>query len=247
MSSFDEKETDSAVNQDRRDFIKSIGASGLALVGAAALSPACASLAKGEVPGTSMSPNEDLMQEHALLNRVLLVYEECGRRLEAKKELDPGILKSSAQTIQNFVENYHEKLEEDLCLPPFCKGGKADGTRFRASRSTQGRPCSDPGDYHIGELQDTQGYGRAGKAPRPNPFFYPDVSASRIARGFRSLPRIPRSHRQPRSSASWGICSRRRSTRCSEPRDSRGRSKRLPRLKSISASMTFPSTRRNSF
>ena len=46
-----------------------------------------------------MSHNEDIRQEHALLNRVLLIYEEA------------------AQIIQHFIERYHEKLEEDHVFP----------------------------------------------------------------------------------------------------------------------------------
>ncbi len=36
----------------------------------------------GPAPAAGLSPNEDLMQEHALLSRVLLVYEEVVRRAE---------------------------------------------------------------------------------------------------------------------------------------------------------------------
>jgi hemerythrin-like domain-containing protein len=71
-----------------------------------------------------MSPNEDLMQEHALLNRVLLIYEKAVRRLEAQKDLNPDLLKRSAQIIRYFVEQYHEKLEEDYVFPRFEKAGK---------------------------------------------------------------------------------------------------------------------------
>ena len=58
-----------------------------------------------------VSPGEDLMREHGLLNRVLLVYEECVRRK------DPKTLASAAAIIKNFVEAYHEKLEEEFVFP----------------------------------------------------------------------------------------------------------------------------------
>jgi hemerythrin-like domain-containing protein len=74
--------------------------------------------------GGSMSPNEDLMQEHALLNRVLLIYEESIRRLTAGVDLDPDVLKRAAQIIQVFVEQYHEKLEEDHVFPRFERAGQ---------------------------------------------------------------------------------------------------------------------------
>ena len=60
-----------------------------------------------------VSPTEDLMREHGLLNRVLLVYEESERRLNGKGDLEPKVLADAAGIIKNFIENNHEKLEED--------------------------------------------------------------------------------------------------------------------------------------
>lgn len=67
------------------------------------------------VEAEEVSPTEDLMREHGLLNRVLLVYEEIGRQLTAKAEFDPKLLANAAGIIQHFIEEYHEKLEEDYC------------------------------------------------------------------------------------------------------------------------------------
>ena len=71
-----------------------------------------------------VSPTEDLMREHGLLNRVLLIYEESARRLSNKGDLDPKVLLDAAGIIKNFIENYHEKLEEDSLFPRFEKAGK---------------------------------------------------------------------------------------------------------------------------
>jgi len=71
-----------------------------------------------------VSPTEDLMREHGLLNRVLLIYEESARRLAGKGDLDPKVLSDAAGIIRNFIENYHEKLEEDYLFPRFEKAGK---------------------------------------------------------------------------------------------------------------------------
>ncbi len=70
-----------------------------------------------------VSPVEDLMREHGLLNRVLLIYEACGRRL-AEKRFDPAVLNQAAGIIKQFIEDYHEKLEEDYLFPRFEKAGK---------------------------------------------------------------------------------------------------------------------------
>jgi hemerythrin-like domain-containing protein len=111
----------------RRRFLKSAGVGGAAFLGLGAasgnhLNPLLIQSAESE-PGV-MSPNEDLMQEHALLSRVLLIYEEAGRRLEGQQALDPDLLKRPAQIIRNFIEQYHEKLEEDHVFPRFEKAGK---------------------------------------------------------------------------------------------------------------------------
>ena len=112
---------------DRRGFLKSAGIGGAAFLGAGALSGNRLDSDLGPLAGSEaglMSPNEDLMQEHALLNRVLLIYEQVVRRLEGQKGLEPDILKRSAQIIRHFIEQYHEKLEEDFVFPRFEKAGK---------------------------------------------------------------------------------------------------------------------------
>ncbi|HYV40898.1 MAG TPA: hemerythrin domain-containing protein [Thermoanaerobaculia bacterium] len=64
---------------------------------------------------------EDLMREHGVLKRVLLVYGESLRRLGAREELPPEALADSARIIRSFIEDYHEKLEEDFLFPRFRK------------------------------------------------------------------------------------------------------------------------------
>jgi hemerythrin-like domain-containing protein len=71
-----------------------------------------------------ISPAEDLMREHGVLNRVLLIYDEHLRRLTAKQTFDGSVLASAADIIRHFVEEYHEKLEEDFLFPRFRKAGK---------------------------------------------------------------------------------------------------------------------------
>lgn len=63
---------------------------------------------------------EDLMREHGVLNRILLIYEEIVRRIE-QNELPEKALAQSVAIIQEFIENYHEKLEEDYVFPLFEK------------------------------------------------------------------------------------------------------------------------------
>lgn len=63
-----------------------------------------------------VSPTEDLMREHGLLNRVLL-YEDGLRQLEMQQDPDAAVLSGGADIVQRFIENYHEKPEEDYLSP----------------------------------------------------------------------------------------------------------------------------------
>ena len=81
-----------------------------------------------------VSPAEDLMREHGLLNRVLLIYEACVEKNQA------AVLVSAAKIIRDFIESYHEKLEEEFLFPRFEKAGKlADLTATLRKQHAAGR------------------------------------------------------------------------------------------------------------
>jgi len=108
----------------RRNFLRnsSIAGAGLLLP---ALSVAQAAPEKDkEKKDEDVSPAEDLMREHGLLNRLLLIYDDHLRMLAAKRSFDGSVLVSAADIIRQFVEEYHEKLEEDYLFPRFRKAGK---------------------------------------------------------------------------------------------------------------------------
>ncbi len=72
-----------------------------------------------------ISPAEDLMREHGVLDRVLLVYEEGVRRLSAPQaETTADAIARSAEIVHRFIEQYHEKLEEDFLFPRFEKANR---------------------------------------------------------------------------------------------------------------------------
>lgn len=66
-----------------------------------------------------VSPPEDLMQEHGVLNRILLIYDKCRADLVIKKGFQPEQLLRSAEIMRSFVEDYHEKQEEKYLFPRF--------------------------------------------------------------------------------------------------------------------------------
>jgi len=66
-----------------------------------------------------ISPGEDLMREHGVLNRILLIYDTCKWHLINGEEFPLGVLHNSATIISDFIEGYHEKLEENFLFPRF--------------------------------------------------------------------------------------------------------------------------------
>lgn len=67
---------------------------------------------------------EDLMREHGILNRVLLIYEEIIKRIDNNTDFSITILNNAVNIIKSFIEDYHEKLEEDYIFPLFEKKKK---------------------------------------------------------------------------------------------------------------------------
>jgi hemerythrin-like domain-containing protein len=63
------------------------------------------------------TPLEDLMQEHAVLERILLVYEEGSRRLVGGHELAPDVLTHAAGLVRRYIEDHHERDEELHIFP----------------------------------------------------------------------------------------------------------------------------------
>ena len=132
---------DSGNQLDRRSFMH-VGT----LVGTGLLVPATlvaeqrAGARGGAEPEEDVAPPEDLMREHGVLKRVLLVYEEAIRRIDGKKDVPVDAVKNGAEIIRTFIEDYHEKLEEDYLFPRFEKAGKlADLTKVLREQHQAGR------------------------------------------------------------------------------------------------------------
>jgi hemerythrin-like domain-containing protein len=73
---------------------------------------------------SKVTPPEDLMREHGVLDRVLLVYEAALRKFDASEDFDPAVLTSAGQIVRDFIENYHEESEEHAVFPRFKRAGK---------------------------------------------------------------------------------------------------------------------------
>jgi len=73
-------------------------------------------------------PTEDLMREHGILKRILLIYNDVVRRLIGQNPYDPqtiqAVLYHTASISHRFIEEYHQKLEEDYVFPEFLRANK---------------------------------------------------------------------------------------------------------------------------
>ena len=76
-----------------------------------------------------VTATEDLMREHGILRRALLVYDEAATRLTSGVSIPAAPLQKTAKLFRAFGEDYHEKkLEETYIFPAVKKAGGAAGT-----------------------------------------------------------------------------------------------------------------------
>jgi len=108
--------------RNRRSFVKKSLI--LTLSGVAGLSLLSGCKENDEEEGQKVSPPEDLMQEHGILNRVLLIYDDCKTKLINKETFPIETISSAAGIVRRFVEDYHEKQEENYLFPRFKKANQ---------------------------------------------------------------------------------------------------------------------------
>jgi hemerythrin-like domain-containing protein len=110
----------------RRRFLTTaavVAASGAALAKTNDRGAAAAASIDFEANGP-LSPTEDLMREHGVVQRILLAYDECIRRIDADQPLPLSVVRDAAVVVQSFVEEYHERLEEEHVFPRFERSGR---------------------------------------------------------------------------------------------------------------------------
>src|SRR4051812_30693533 len=84
------------------------------------------------------------MREHGLLNRVLLIYEEGLRRIRVKEDVTPELFQHCATLVRKFVEDYHEKFEENFIFPEFERAKRlADLVKVLKVQHQAGRRVTD--------------------------------------------------------------------------------------------------------
>ena len=100
---------------DRRSFVISAAAGGLLV--------AC-HRSNDDEGGDEVTPVEDLMREHGVLRRVMYLYDEAAARIDSHRQVPLDAVVGAATIIRRVIEDYHEKLEEQLLFPRFEAAGK---------------------------------------------------------------------------------------------------------------------------
>jgi hemerythrin-like domain-containing protein len=78
--------------------------------------------APGEAEPVEVTATEDLMREHGILRRALLVYQETAVKLrQDAASVPPDTLEKAANLFRVFGEDYHEKQLEEVFIFPAVK------------------------------------------------------------------------------------------------------------------------------
>jgi hemerythrin-like domain-containing protein len=107
----------------RRALLHVGGLSGFVATSGLAL-PAVARESKKTGAEETAFPPEQLMRGHAVLARVLLIYEGGMRRMGQGEDIDPAVYSQAAEITKAFIHDHQEKMEEELVFTCFKKGGR---------------------------------------------------------------------------------------------------------------------------
>lgn len=171
---------------DRRLFVAGLGAAGIGV-----WTSACAGDAETDANGHAdhdeqeVSPGEDLMREHGVLKRVLLIYDEAGRRIDAGKDLPQTLLLTAQTSSARLSRTITRSWKRTTC--------SLDSRRPPAHRSYKGPPLSAPSgtaadgsDSVSGHPTNIAGARIRRRAPHPAATVHADVRTARGTRGHRT-------------------------------------------------------------
>ena len=114
--------------------------------------------------GGEVTATEDLMREHGVLRRALLVYTVAAARLHAKPaSVPPDALQKTAKLFRAFGEEYHEKKLEEAYIFPAVKQAGGEAATYPDILVTQHNRGREITDYIINVTQNAKlGAGNVG-------------------------------------------------------------------------------------
>jgi len=117
--------------QSSRRELLGFAASATAALVSGALIPLQAQEPEKQNAEPEVTATEDLMREHGVLRRALLVYREAVPRLrQDAAKLDPAALHQTASLFRTFGEDYHEKMLEEQHIFPVVKKMKGRAAKY---------------------------------------------------------------------------------------------------------------------
>jgi hemerythrin-like domain-containing protein len=135
---------------NRRDILRN--AAVLAAASTAVIAPGSwlvlpASAAKPDEKEPEVTATEDLMREHGVIRRALLVYFETVPKLRQNPAgVDPSALRQTAQLFRTFGEDYHEKMLEEQHIFPLVRKQGGELERYAdvlTAQHNRGREVTD--------------------------------------------------------------------------------------------------------
>jgi hemerythrin-like domain-containing protein len=107
--------------EGRRNFLVKSGM----LIAAASLSgAACLERPEKGAKAWKIPPTEDLMREHGVLRRLMLIFDDIGGRLKEGVEFPLKVLVGASDIIRRFMQDYHEPNEQFHVFNWFGNAGK---------------------------------------------------------------------------------------------------------------------------
>jgi len=86
---------------------------------------------KNESEEKEVTAAEDLMREHGILRRALIVYSETAVRLRKKaSDVPPDALQKTAKLFRTFGEDYHERQLEEAFIFPVVRQQGGEAARY---------------------------------------------------------------------------------------------------------------------
>jgi len=123
----------------RRDVLFSGGglAAGAVAVGAGWAASSKQAAGPADPPG--VPPDVDLMREHGVLKRVLLCYRQMIAQAHSGERLNAAHAQDSALIIHDYIEGFHEGLEEGYVFPRLRSGPLGSTVDTLAVQHARGR------------------------------------------------------------------------------------------------------------
>jgi hemerythrin-like domain-containing protein len=102
---------------------------------------------KAEGAEPEVTATEDLMREHGVIRRALLVYSELADKIrKSPASVDAAALHKTAQLFRTFGEDYHERMLEEQHIFPIVRRMKGEAAKYPdilVAQHNRGREITD--------------------------------------------------------------------------------------------------------